>query len=187
MGTLWGNLVNASPIVDLSIFFLALDAEIQLTVGEGKKRKLPLKDFFLDYKKLDLRNGELIESLRFRLPDKGEFFNFEKVSKRQHLDIASVNTAIRLRIENETIIEATVSAGGIGPLPTYLSKTSTFLSGQKLNEEILFKANEVLQNEISPISDIRGSEAYKRLLLRQLFFAHFITLKPELFSKLLEV
>jgi xanthine dehydrogenase small subunit len=181
MGTLGGNLVNASPIGDLSIFFLALNAEIQLTDGNGIKRSLPLKDFFIDYKKTDLKNGELIESLRFRLPEKGEFFHFEKVSKRQHLDIASVNTAIRLHIENETIIEATISAGGISPVPAYLGKTSEFLSGQLLSEETLLKANDVLQNEISPISDIRGSEAYKRLLLRQLFFAHFLNFKPELF------
>ena len=182
MGTLGGNFANASPIGDLSIFFLALDAEILITDGNGKKRSLPLKDFFIDYKKTDLRNSELIESLRFRLPEKGEFFNFEKVSKRQHLDIASVNSAIRLQVENETIVKATVSAGGIGPIPTYLGETSAFLSGQQLNEETLRKANDIMQNEISPISDIRGSEAYKRLLLRQLFFAHFITFRHEFFS-----
>jgi xanthine dehydrogenase small subunit len=180
MGTLGGNFANASPIGDLSIFFLALDAELQLTDGDGKKRNLPLKDFFIDYKKTELKNGELIENLRFRLPEKEEFFHFEKVSKRQHLDIASVNTAIRLRIENETIIEATISAGGISPVPAYLGKTSAFLSGQQLNEETLRKANDIMQNEISPISDIRGSETYKRLLLRQLFFAHFLNFKPEL-------
>lgn len=182
MGTVGGNFVNASPIGDLSIFFLALNAEIQLKDNKGNMRKLPLKAFFLDYKKLDLKPGELIESLHFRLPEKEEFFNFEKVSKRQHLDIASVNTAIRLRIENNMIVEAALSAGGVSPVPFFLGKTSEFMAGQKLNEETLWKANEVMQNEISPISDIRGSEAYKRLLLRQLFFAHFIKLFSEKIS-----
>ena len=182
MGTLGGNLANASPIGDLSILFLALEAKIQLTNGKGQKRIVPLKDFFLDYKKLDLKSGEIIKSLSFRLPGKDEHFNFEKVSKRQHLDIASVNTAIRIKIKNDAIVEATLSAGGVSPVPFYLKETSAFLSGQGLNEETLLKANEVMQNEISPISDIRGSEAYKRLLLRQLFFAHFITFKPESFS-----
>ncbi|MCF6172156.1 MAG: FAD binding domain-containing protein [Bacteroidales bacterium] len=182
MGTLGGNLVNASPIGDLSIFFLALDAELKLQDNKGKQRRISLKDFFLNYKKLALKSREIIESLRFRLPEKDEYFNFEKVSKRQHLDIASVNTAIHLHIENDFITKAALAAGGVSPVPFFLVKTSKFLTGQRLDEATLLQANEIMQDEISPISDIRGSEAYKRLLLRQLFFAHFLTIKPELFK-----
>jgi len=44
------------------------------------------------------------------------------------------------------------------------------------------EASEVIQTEISPISDARGTREYKALLLRQIFFAHFIELFPEKFE-----
>ena len=76
------------------------------------------------------------------------------------------------------IIDAHVSAGGVAPIPLYLSETSNFLRGMPVNAETIDGANTIMQEEISPISDVRGSADYKRLLLRQLFRAHFV----ELFS-----
>lgn len=178
MGTLAGNIVNGSPIGDLSIFFLALNADIFLSLN-SKKRKLPLKDFFLDYKKLNKSDNEFIESIGFLLPDNSNYFNFEKVSKRQYLDIASVNSAISLKMDGHTITSAHVSAGGVSPVPLYLKKTSAFLKGKSISTETIIGVNAIAQEEISPISDIRGSKEYKRLLLRQLIFAHFIELFPE--------
>jgi xanthine dehydrogenase small subunit len=116
------------------------------------------------------------------LPSKHTKFNFEKVSKRTHLDIASVNSAIQLSLKNETIQNAHVSIGGVAAIPKYLSKTSTFLNGKQLSTNTILEANEILQNEISPISDVRGSNVYKRLLARQLFFAHFTALLPNQFK-----
>ena len=74
------------------------------------------------------------------------------------------------------IIDAHVAAGGVAPIPLYLKQTSEFLRGRDINEETVTAANEIMQSEISPISDVRGTEAYKRLLLRQLFRAHFLEL-----------
>jgi len=180
MATLAGNFVNASPIGDMSIFFLALDAHLTLLSDTGSQRKIALKEFFLDYKKLNLRNGELIQTIEFELPDNSTRFNFEKVSKRLHLDIASVNSAIKLTTKDGVITKAAISAGGVGPIPTYLKRTSLFLKNRTISLETIIEAEKVMQTEILPISDIRGSIEYKRLLLRQLFFAHFI----ELFNKL---
>ncbi|MCK5029072.1 MAG: FAD binding domain-containing protein, partial [Bacteroidales bacterium] len=181
MGTIAGNFVNASPIGDLSIFFLALNADIIIKESQNT-REIPLKNFFLDYKKLDLNKGEFIESVVIPIP-KTEFkFNFEKVSKRTHLDIASVNSGIYLKVNEDLIEECSVSAGGVSAIPKYLSKTSEYLVGKKITNGTVFKANEILQEEISPISDVRGSVDYKRLLLRQLFFAHFIKLCPNSIS-----
>ena len=70
-------------------------------------------------------------------------------------------------------------AGGVGPTPLYLQNTCAFLEEKKLTNENIKSANDVLQSEISPISDVRGTADYKRLLLRQLFYAHFITLFPD--------
>ncbi|HEV7646378.1 MAG TPA: FAD binding domain-containing protein [Pyrinomonadaceae bacterium] len=173
MATLAGNFVNASPIGDMTAWFLALDAEIELSAGDSS-RWMHLKDLYLGYKQLAKTEDEFITNIRF----KKDFthFNFEKVCKRTYLDIASVNTAISLRVEGDIISDAHVSAGGVAPTPLYLTKTSEYLRGKEINEMTIAEAAKIIQTEISPISDVRGSEAYKRLLLRQLFTAHFVEL-----------
>ncbi|MFC2096272.1 FAD binding domain-containing protein [Bacteroidota bacterium] len=181
MGTIAGNFVNASPIGDLSIYFLALNANIILKESNNT-RNIPLKNFFLDYKKLDLNKEEYIESVIIPIPEKEYKFNFEKVSKRTHLDIASVNSAIYLKLNDDIIEDCLVSAGGVSAIPKYLEKTSEYLIGKKITNGTVLKASKVLQEEISPISDVRGTDDYKRLLARQLFFAHFIKLCPESIS-----
>jgi len=181
MGTLGGNFVNASPIGDMSIFFLALNSQLKLRKGD-QSRTLPLKDFFKGYKDIDLKEGEIIEGLFFKIPDLAgkQFFNFEKVSKRTHLDIASVNSACLMKIEKDIIQEASISAGGVSPIPLFLKKSSNFLAGKKIGMDTFRHLNAIAQEEISPISDVRGSEKYKRLLLRQQLFAHFEAVSPEL-------
>jgi xanthine dehydrogenase small subunit len=181
MGTIAGNFVNASPIGDLSIFFLALNANIKLKQSNNT-RLLPLRNFFLDYKKLDLNKNEYIESIIVPIPDAEYKFNFEKVSKRTHLDIASVNSAILFTIKNDEIENCFISTGGVSAIPKYLAKTSEYLIGKKITNGTVFKASKILQEEISPITDVRGTEDYKRLLARQLFFAHFIKLCPSSIS-----
>ncbi len=173
MGTLAGNFVNASPIGDLSIFFLALNAELFIKNTGGEKRKVLLKDFFKAYKILDLKAGEFIEKLHFKVPANGTKFNFEKVSKRTYLDIASVNTAVSYFSAKNVIRDIHISGGGLAPVPMYFDKTREFLIGKELNRKNLQKASDILLSELSPISDIRGSKEYKSLLLKQLFFAHF--------------
>jgi len=178
MGTLGGNLVNASPIGDLSVLFLALNADITLlNLDTESSRKLPLKEFFKDYKKIALQKDELIQSLAIET-GKTMAVNFEKVSKRTYLDIASINCAISIQLKGDEIKEIHLAAGGVAPIPKYLKNTCEFLTDKKLNAENLRKAHCVMKEEIAPISDIRGSAAYKRLLLRQLFYAHFIRLFP---------
>ncbi len=221
MATLAGNFVNASPIGDMTIWFLALNAEIILNSppvlggvaaasADGVVgREILLKQLYLGYKQLAKEPNERITAIRFKKPIADHRFNFEKVSKRTYLDIATVNTAILLKCEplpgkswkppalseppasaggqfgqttsarsdiEYAILDAHLSAGGVAPIPLYLKETSSFLVGRTVNEETIGKANEIMQLEISPISDVRGTEEYKRLLLRQLFRAHFYEL-----------
>ena len=181
MSSIGGNFVNASPIGDMTIFFLALNSNIVI-INHDKERVLPLKDFYKGYKTFDLKKDELIKSIQFELPSNHSKFNFEKVSKRTHLDIASVNSAISFSLKDNTIKNAHVSIGGVSAIPKYLHQTSAFLNEKKLNNGIIIEANKILQNEISPITDVRGSRDYKRLLGRQLFYAHFIELFPKQFK-----
>ena len=172
MATMAGNLVNASPIGDMSIFFLALDSDIVLNKN-GNTRTIKLKEFYKGYKQIDKADDEIIEKIIFTAPQNNHF-NFEKVCKRTHLDIASVNTACQLQVSKDVIVEDIhLSAGGVAPFPKYLSATADFMKGKKINATVLKDAIKVMNTEIAPISDARGTAEYKKLLLRQLFLAHF--------------
>jgi len=174
MATVAGNIVNASPIGDWTICLLALDATIVLR--NGMTREMPLRDFYQGYKSLAKTADEIVEKIYFPIPHSNAWFNFEKVSKRRFLDIASVNTAISLRVEDGVITEAHVSAGGVSPIPLFLKNTSSCLMHQRipLDPDHLSELDHILQSEIHPISDVRGSVSYKRLLLQQLFHVHLI-------------
>jgi xanthine dehydrogenase small subunit len=185
MATLGGNIVNASPIGDMSVIMLALKAEIIID-GGGKVRTVPLKDFFLGYKKLDLKENEFVRNIIFDYQAEPALFSFEKVSRRTHLDIASVNSAAHFRMKGAEISECHLAAGGVSPVPLFLIKTVNFLTGKQISSETIMEANKVMQAEISPISDVRGSADYKRLLLRQLLLAHFLKLFPEKLNNSIE-
>ena len=183
MGTLAGNIVNASPIGDLSILLLALNSQLIIENSNKEIRQVLLNEFFLDYKKVDLKKYETIKFIVFDNNKKGQRINFEKVSKRTYLDIASVNSALSISVDKGIIQELSFSAGGIAAIPKFMSNTNNFLKGKKLDIHNLESVLDILQNEISPISDIRGSKDYKRLLIRQLFLQHFLKLFPEVFSE----
>lgn len=180
--TVAGNIVNASPIADLTILLLALNSTLTLIQGD-KKRTVPLSEFFLDYKKIDLSPGEIISAISFAIPKQPFYFNFEKVSKRTYLDIASVNSAALIETDNGRIVHCTISAGGVAPVPLVLTKTSHYLIGKPVSRATLRGALAIIPDEISPISDVRGSARYKSRLLTNLVAAHFFEFFPQFQNK----
>ncbi len=185
--TVGGNLVNASPIGDFTIMLLALGAVLGIRAPTaGSLRELPLRDFYRGYKKLDLAEGEVLEWVAFAGPGEAGF-RFEKVGRRQHLDIASVNTAVFLPLEGRRIGEARLAVGGVAPVPLLLARASACLAGRDAGREGLGRAvAEALalaQEEIAPISDVRGSAQYKRRLMKHLLVASFLRLLPEAFPE----
>jgi len=210
--TVGGNILNASPIGDLSIMLLALNASLTLKSNSGESRKLLLRDFFLDYKKVALHKNELIQQIDFAVSGENDLqraavvavvkasdsrqpagqtlntrqpllFNFEKVSRRRHLDIAGVNSAISVKSDGQILNEVHLSAGGVAPVPLYLSGSSKFLKGKRLSKELLAELLKICVEEVSPITDVRGTTQYKRLLLQQLILAHFLALFPNLITE----
>ncbi len=177
MATLAGNIINASPIGDMSIFFLALDASLVLR-DAGNARTVKLKEFYKGYKQLDKQTTEQIETIIFQMPAAGVAFNFEKVCKRMYLDIASVNSACSISLTNNRVSTIHLSAGGVAPFPKYLFNTCAYLQGKEITTNVLKHAIEIMNDEIAPISDVRGTEAYKRFLLRQLLLAHLQQCTP---------
>ena len=176
--TIGGNINNASPIGDMTSLFMALNSNVVLSDG-NTVREIPLNKYYKSYKVTERRPDEFMESIVFKIPEVSYFFNFEKVSKRTYLDIASVNTAVLFYMKDEIITEIHMSAGGVSAVPLYLFKTCDYLKGKILNAENIKEAVSVSAEEISPISDARGSAEYKSLLLSRLIFTHFITLFPE--------
>ena len=176
--TLGGNIVNASPIADMTILLLALGARLVLQNGSAQ-REVPLAEFYKGYKILDKQPDELVREIVIPVPPPGTKINWEKVSKRTYLDIASVNSAIAVRVEDGHIAEAILAIGGVAPVPLWMRQTGDFLRGKPLTPETVIGAIDVAQQEISPINDIRGSAEYKRLLARQLIIVHFCKLFPD--------
>ncbi|WKZ70206.1 MAG: FAD binding domain-containing protein [Melioribacteraceae bacterium] len=180
--TIGGNLSNASPIGDLTLILLALNSTLILSNGKYE-REVPLSEYYLDYKKLNKKEDEFIKAVWFEVPQNNFNFSFEKVSKRTYLDIASVNTAMLIETNSNRIKNIFISAGGVAPVPKLLKETNQYLIGKDISIDTIDSALAVMQNEISPISDVRGSAEYKKILLGQLVKAHFLKLFPQLINE----
>ncbi len=174
VATVAGNLANASPIGDLSILLLALDATLVIGGDTGKRRRR-LQSFFRGYKDIDLKNGETIDQICIDAapPDS---VNFERVAKRAHMDIASVNTACAIWHRDGHIEKMRLSAGGVAPIPRFLEQTSALAAGRPIGWQTALEIGAAARREVTPISDVRGSAEYKARLLERLVLAHFHTL-----------
>jgi len=176
--TVAGNLANASPIGDLTVLLLALGAELVL-VGGDQRRLLPLGEFYLGYKQLDLRPGELIASVRIPIRIEDDAVSFEKISQRRFLDIASVNSALRARLDGPVVQEITLAMGGVAPVPLLARNAARALTGRVLDADAVRDAARALDQEIAPIDDVRGTARYKRELARRVLIAHALRLAPD--------
>lgn len=176
--SLGGNICNASPIADMTSLLLAMEAQLEI----GKKT-IPLRDFFIGYKQLAKEDKEQVTAITFPKPSPHSYINWEKVSKRKILDIASINSAAKIEIVDGTISDAHLSLGGVAATPLFLKETSERLKGKSLELEPILKIIDDAQDEFNPISDVRGSANYKRLLARQLLVTHFSKLFPNIFSE----
>ena len=175
VATLIGNVGNASPIADTPPFLLVSDAVVQI-VGSRGKRKIPLDQYYLGYRKTALKDGEFITSIDFSIPKKSETLALYKTSQRKDLDISIVNSAFKIVWKNEKKTEIktiTLAMGGVAATPLRLKKTETFLRGKTISPETLSQAVTILHSEMTPLSDLRGSSAYRRVLVENLFLRFF--------------
>jgi xanthine dehydrogenase molybdopterin binding subunit/xanthine dehydrogenase small subunit len=164
--TLGGNLVTASPIGDSAPVLLALDASVRLE-SHTETRELPLHEFFTGYRRTVMREDEILTAVLLprQLAGRCRFF---KVSKRREMDISTVSAAFRIATDAAgTITEARLAYGGVAATPARARKTEQALIGRTLeaSPEIL----DLLASEFSPLDDLRGSAAYRRTLIRELF------------------
>ncbi len=173
VGTIGGNIINASPIADSLPFLLVAEADLELTSANGT-RTVPITSFYQGYKKFDLRPGELLTRVRIPLPDGGDLLRLFKVSRRRDLDIATFTAAIWMRLDGEQVAEARLAFGACGPTVIRARRTEDFLRGQPFDEETLRAAGDVAVSEISPISDVRGSAEFRYQLARNVLVKFYL-------------
>jgi xanthine dehydrogenase small subunit len=162
-GTLAGNLVNASPIGDAICALFVLETQVEL-IGPAGRRSVAIENFYTGYRKTVLADDEIVTKVRFALPQPGETYKLYKISKRRDLDISSLAAAIWMRRQGKMISDIRIAMGGVAPLMMRMRQTEACLRGRAMSPEIFDDAAEAARREVTPISDVRGSAAYRRAL-----------------------
>jgi len=178
-GTLGGNVANGSPIGDSMPWLIALGAELVLRSRSGA-RAMALEDFYLGYKRTDLRPDEFVQTVRVPMPRAGVQFRTYKVAKRFDQDILAVCAAFAFELDSDNegddcrIVNARIAFGGMAATPQRAARTEALLSGRRWSEATLKEAMAMLAEDYAPLSDMRASSAYRmqaaQNLLRRFWF-----------------
>jgi len=164
LGTLGGNLGNASPAADSAPPLLVLGAGLRLASVRGE-RLLPVSEFFLGPGRTALAPDEVITEAVVPIPEEGSLLLFSKFGPRGANVISSANFAARLSFAGNKVKEVGLAAGSVAPRPIRLPETEAALTGlsaaQFGEDDVVDFLIGVLRREIAPIDDVRGSAWYK--------------------------
>jgi xanthine dehydrogenase small subunit len=159
-GTIGGNIANGSPIGDGPPALVALGATLTLRSAQGR-RTMPLEDYFLAYGRQDRRPEEFVESVFVPRPAPETVIHIAKLSRRFDSDISAVCGAIALTVQEGTIAQARVAFGGMAATPCRAAACEAALTGRPFARATLDSAAEALRQDFTPLSDVRGSAAYR--------------------------
>ncbi|MCX6129819.1 MAG: FAD binding domain-containing protein [Proteobacteria bacterium] len=174
LATLVGNIANASPIGDTLPFLLVTEGIVHL-VGGTKPRDLAMLDLYSGYRQLTLKPREFISHVSFKIPQQQDCLRLYKVSQRKDLDISAVNCAFLFQTTGSDhkaaakIKTARIAYGGVAANVQRCEEAEAYLLGKTLTEETQGKALELIQAALSPQTDLRGSLAYRRVMIESLF------------------
>jgi len=175
VGTIAGNIATASPIGDTLPLLLSLDAKIVLQ-KISNKTVLPLKKFFISYRKTRLKKGEFIHSIIIPI-FKNNIFKAYKISKRVDDDISTVCASFNLEIINNKIKSVKIAYGGMAPIPKRAINCEKTLVNSSLSEESFNKAMKKLEIDFAPIDDMRASKSYRMEIAKNLLIKCFLEIK----------
>ncbi|OOY19755.1 xanthine dehydrogenase small subunit [Thioclava sp. DLFJ5-1] len=156
--TIGGNIANGSPIGDSPPVLIAMGAELTLRKGEAR-RTIPLESFFLDYGKQDRAPGEFVESVSF--PKSAPDLACYKLSKRFDQDISAVCGALSIPRDDDKIGASRIAFGGMAGIPKRATALEAALEGQPFTEEAITAALPALDQDFTPLTDMRASDAYR--------------------------
>ena len=177
VATIAGNIATASPIGDTLPLLLSLDAKVVLQ-KISKKTILPLKNFFVSYRKTKLKKGQFIHSIIIPIFKKN-IFKAYKISKRIDDDISSVCASFNLEINNKKIKNIKIAYGGMAPIPKRAINCEKTLINSNLSEDSFEKAKKDLEKDFSPINDTRATKDYRMEVAKNLLMKCFIEIKKK--------
>ncbi len=184
-GTIGGNIANGSPIGDSPPPLIALGAALVLRRG-GETRRMPLEDFFLAYGKQDRRPGEFVETVIVPKLRPGCDFRVYKISKRFDQDISAVCGAFLIRRDGETVREARICYGGMAGTPKRAAAAEAALTGRPFTESAIRTAMQALEQDFTPLSDMRASAAYRMTAAKNLLLKAYLEITGAKATRVLE-
>ncbi|MCM0604610.1 MAG: FAD binding domain-containing protein [Xanthomonadaceae bacterium] len=168
MASIVGNLANASPIGDTLPFLLVSETTV-FVASSGGKRSISIDKLWTGYRQLSLKKNEWITHIEFSIPGKSDFVKLYKSSQRKDLDISAVNAAfwVSMNSSKKSANTSRLAFGGVGATPIRALKTEKALNSQSLVDFNKQELLDTLQKDISPLSDLRGSSEFRRVLGHQ--------------------
>ncbi len=174
--TVGGNLCNASPAGDTLVPLLALDATAVLVAkpnGTLETRRVPLGAFFTGPGRSARKPNELLAAVEVPLPPAGSVGAFYKHGTRPGLDISTISIAVAARRDGNVLRNVRIAFGAVAPTPSRAPKAEAALEGRAPDATTLEAVAVAALGEIKPISDVRGSDWYRRELVHNMLKRSF--------------
>lgn len=161
VGTIGGNLANASPAADSAVALLALGASAKLVSAKGE-RVVAIADFFTGPGETVLQSDELIQEIIIPAEAAAFKWAFRKIGKRQADVCPTVSMVVAVQMDNGHCKTARISLGSVAPTPLLSKKATELLAGKKVSESLIAKVAEAVAEETNPIDDVRATAWYRR-------------------------
>lgn len=161
VGTIGGNLVNASPAADTAVALLALGAKLKLVSADGE-RVINVETFFTGPGATVLQPNELLQEVSIPSQHAGSKSAWHKLGKRKAIVCSVVSVAVALQIDNGTCTQARIALGAVAPTPLLTKRAGSLLEGKRLDGALIEEAAKTASEETSPIDDVRATAWYRR-------------------------
>lgn len=161
--TLGGSIAASCPFFDLPVSMLALDTTVEV-LGPTGYREISLERFSVSLFQNALEKGEFVAHLVVPIPTIPTASAFEKIETNAN-DLAILNAAARLSLENHVCRDARIFlGGGVGETPVRAPTVEGLLNGQPIDDGLIARAAEATRSEITPLTDHRASASYRRAM-----------------------
>ena len=165
--TFGGNLATASPIGDAAPWLLAHEAAV-LIACPGGERTVALDSFFRGYRQTELALGEVLKAIQIPKPWPANA-RFYKIAKRRVDDISTVAACLAVTLDDTGRVErARFAYGGVAPTPLRALAAEEAILGRHWDLTAVRRAQDVLSKTLQPMSDHRGSAAYRLAMAQTL-------------------
>jgi carbon-monoxide dehydrogenase small subunit/xanthine dehydrogenase small subunit len=160
LGTIGGNVANASPAGDLAPSLLVAEAVVHVAGARGE-RSVPMTSFLLGYREIDLAPDELM--VRFEVPKlkADEREGWRKLGSRAAQAISKVMGSYRGSTKDGVVESMAVALGSVAPTAVRLISFETWIAGKRIDDALLDEVETRVAEEIDPIDDIRSTAEYR--------------------------